>query len=85
MLTDESVVFTLVCVRGGCWDDRNQHILNNTEEEIYAYYTQIDGDRIPVGAKFSAPIQADPGAYPASYTMGTGFLSRGVALTTHSI
>jgi hypothetical protein len=31
------------------------------------------GDRIPVGMRFSTPIQSDPGAYPASYTMGTGF------------
>ena len=31
------------------------------------------GDRIPVGARFSAPIQTGPGAHPASYTMGTGF------------
>jgi hypothetical protein len=30
------------------------------------------GDRIPVGARFSAPVQTDPGAYPASCTMGTG-------------
>ena len=29
-------------------------------------------DRIPVGARFSAPVQTGPGAYPASYTMGTG-------------
>ena len=29
-------------------------------------------DRIPVGARFCAPIQTGPGAYPASYTMGTG-------------
>jgi len=26
----------------------------------------------PVGARFSAPIQTGPGAYPASYTTGTG-------------
>jgi len=25
-----------------------------------------------VGARFSAPVQTGPGAYPASYTMGTG-------------
>jgi len=25
-----------------------------------------------VGARFSAPIQTSPGAYPASYTMGAG-------------
>ena len=31
------------------------------------------GDRIPVGPNlFSAPVQIDPGAYPASNTMGTG-------------
>ena len=26
--------------------------------------------RIPVGARFSAPVQTGPGAHPASYTMG---------------
>ena len=30
------------------------------------------GDRIPVGARFSAPVQTGPGAHPASYTRGTG-------------
>ena len=30
-------------------------------------------DRIPVGARFSASVQAAPAAHPASYTMGTGF------------
>ena len=30
------------------------------------------GDRIPVGARFSAPVQTGHGAHPASYTMGTG-------------
>jgi hypothetical protein len=29
-------------------------------------------DRIPVEARFTAPVQTDPGAYPASSTMGTG-------------
>jgi hypothetical protein len=28
------------------------------------------GDRIPVGATFSAPAQTGPGAHPALYTMG---------------
>jgi hypothetical protein len=35
------------------------------------------GDRIPVVARFSAPDQTGPGAQPASFTMGTGSLSRG--------
>jgi hypothetical protein len=30
------------------------------------------GDIIPVGVRFFAHVQTDPGAYPASFTMGTG-------------
>ena len=30
------------------------------------------GDRIPVEARFSAPVQTGPGAHPAFYTTGTG-------------
>ena len=33
------------------------------------------GDRIPIGARFFAPFLTGPGAYPASYTMGTGNFS----------
>jgi len=36
-------------------------------------------DRIPVGAKFSAPFQPGPGAHPASYGMGTGCFPEGKA------
>ena len=48
------------------------------------------GDRIPVGARFSAPVQTGPGAHPASCTMGTrsfrGVKSgRGVTLTPHPL
>ena len=32
------------------------------------------GDRIPVGVRFSAPVQTGPGANPASCTVGTGSL-----------
>jgi hypothetical protein len=35
------------------------------------------GERIPVGARFYAPVHTGPGAYPAYYTMDTGSLSRG--------
>jgi hypothetical protein len=34
------------------------------------------GDRIPVEARFSAPVQTVPGTHPASYKIGTGSLSR---------
>jgi hypothetical protein len=32
------------------------------------------GDGIPVGARFSSPVQTGPGAHPASCTMGIGSL-----------
>jgi len=45
------------------------------------------GDRILVGARYSAPVQTGNGAHPASYTMCTGSFPRvnrpGVALSTH--
>ena len=45
------------------------------------------GDRIPVGARFSAPVQTGSGTHPASYTMGTGSFPEverpRVALATH--
>ena len=34
------------------------------------------GDRIPVEARFFAPVQTGPAAHPASYTMGTGSFPR---------
>ena len=48
------------------------------------------GDRIPVGARFSAPLQTGTEAYPASCTIGTGSFqevrcSRGVTLTPHPL
>jgi len=35
------------------------------------------GDRIPLEARFSAPVQTGPGDHPASCTMGTGSFPRG--------
>jgi hypothetical protein len=48
------------------------------------------GDRIPVRARFSAPVHTGPGAHPASCTMGTGSFpggksGRGVTLTPHPL
>jgi hypothetical protein len=52
----------------------------------------LDGprDRIPVGMRFSAPVQTGPGAHPASCTMGTGSFpgvksGRGVTPTPHPL
>ena len=48
------------------------------------------GDRIPVGARFSVPVQTGPGAHPSSCTMGTGSflgvkISRGMTLTLYPL
>ena len=48
------------------------------------------GDRIPVGTRFSAPVQTVPGSHTASCTMGTGSFpevksGRGVTLSSHSL
>jgi hypothetical protein len=37
------------------------------------------GDQIPVGAKFSAPLQTGLEAYPTSYVVGTGSFPGGKA------
>ena len=48
------------------------------------------GDRIPVGTRYSAPVQNGPGPHPASCTMGTGSFpevksGQGVTLTLHPL
>ena len=48
------------------------------------------GDRIPVGARLSTPVQTGRRAHPTSCTMGTGSFpgvksGRGVTLTTHPL
>jgi len=35
------------------------------------------GDRTPVGTRFSAPVQTDPGYHPVSCTMGAGLYPGG--------
>jgi hypothetical protein len=52
------------------------------QSSVWARYSdslrvEESGDRIPVGARFSAPVQTSPGAHPASCTMGTGSVSWG--------
>jgi len=54
----------------------------------YVWWAGRSGDRIPVGASFSASVHTDPGAHPASCTLGTGFFlevrsGRDVALNPH--
>jgi len=62
--------------------------LGPTESEI-SLRSGRSVDRIPLDAQFSASVQIEPEAHPASYTMGTGSFSvvkrpgRGVDLPLH--
>jgi len=38
----------------------------------YSLRARRSGDRITLGARFSAPVQTGPGTNPAFYTMSTG-------------
>jgi len=60
---------------------------NNNFTSVSAAHS---GDRNPVEARFSAPIQTGPGVHPASCTMSTGFFprvkdGRVVTLTPHPL
>jgi hypothetical protein len=46
--------------------------VNDTIYCQFCSQTYSNWDGIPVGARFSAPVQTGPGAYPTSYAMGTG-------------
>jgi len=60
---------------------------------VHSYLLSLtgrSGDRIPVGARFSAPVQTGPEPHPASCKMGTGSFprvrcGRGVTLTPHPL
>jgi len=73
-----------------------QYLVRPSDKNVKSIHTNVgpvagrSGDRIPVGARFSAPVQTGPGAQPASCTMGTGSFpvvksARGVTLTSHPL
>ena len=64
-----------ICVKNDCHRVKTQLQLNKIL--LLLLYTDSlrvgrSGYRIPVGTKFSAPVQTDPGAHTGSYSMGTG-------------
>jgi hypothetical protein len=53
---------------------RNQDGTGQLSRYSDLLWAEQSRDQIPMGAKFSTPVQTGPGAQPASYSMGTGSL-----------
>ena len=85
LLWESQILQACVAVQPGYNPGYLKTTSNNLHKSVF-YYAQFL--RWIFTRSFSAPVQTDPGAQPASYTMGTvsfpGESGRGVALTTHS-
>jgi hypothetical protein len=67
-------ILRIISVEDRSREDRNTRFM---EPGLHTRYSDslragLSGDRIPVGAKFSAPVQTGRGPRPPSYTVGTG-------------
>jgi hypothetical protein len=85
-----SIKWLFVSTKLYCQDYR--YCLWARQHSRYSNWLQAgrSGDRIPVGVRFSAPIQTGPGTHPASCTMGTGSFpgvksGQGVKMTPHPL
>jgi hypothetical protein len=72
------------------WKKRKNYFYKSLYCEYYSDWLRAgrSGDRIPMGTRFSAPVQTGPGAHPASCKMVTGSFpgvesGLGVTLTPH--
>ena len=66
-----------VCVCVSYSEDKNQESQDKetSTDKMWRQYKRLK--KIPVEARFSAPVQSGPGAHPASYTTGAGSVSQG--------
>jgi len=96
-----SLHFTAQAFRSGVKSHWRHHLrrIHHCYSKVWAGYRSRysdwlrdgrSGDRIPVGERFSAPVQIGPGIHPAFCTIGTGaFLGvksgRGVTLSLHPL
>jgi len=94
-------IFFFVYIESHCWHfAQNISKLNQLQCPLFKLFcvpylvhwlrAGWSGDRIPVGARFSAPVHTGPGAHPAFCTIDTGSFpgvksGQGVALTPHPL
>ena len=90
--TVKCVQFVSLCSTYGVTSGKGHSIYLKGIRENYSDWLRAgrSGDRIPVEARFSAPVQTGPGAHTASCTIGTGSFpgvksGRDVTLTTHPL
>ena len=56
-----------------------------SKKQVRTKYRVQENKKVPVGTRFSAPVQSGPRAQPASYTMCTRALSGGVKRTGRAV
>ena len=63
------ILFLICCILNRIWGKLGWDRVVRYSDSLRAGWS---ADRIPVGARFPAPIQTGLGAHPTSCTMGTG-------------
>jgi hypothetical protein len=66
-----------VCVVSKDKKKAKSRIFKKKKQVRIKYRVQENTKKIPVEARFFAPVQTDPGVHPASYIVGNGSLYRG--------